>query len=269
MTEDDELEVDDSDEDEYEVEEIGVETAKGQCTGVFIETEGQLRRRTRRWKNRIQHATSNPPLQRSHEDAVSYAVRFALRMEQAGDLYVQDVSGNYSTSGPEVPVAYQVPHELLQGWARRPKKGKMYGRRYVNEFREEIKRLFDRGEEEKSKKMGPGRMLEELRRKHPNRFDLPTENEIRQEISKLAACRKKASPQESTTIAAAQNEQKLQRAAQTKFINRLLDLNPQIMPTAALERFREEFPECHMTDGSVKSKVSNLKSQRKKQSVVV
>jgi hypothetical protein len=75
--------------------------------------------------------------------------------------------------------------DFARGWATRPERGDMYGDRYVSNFTESIERLFRAGESDSSSKIGPGRMLEIIRAENPGRCDLPSENEIRQEISKL------------------------------------------------------------------------------------
>ncbi|KAG1651009.1 Zinc finger protein neuro-d4 [Nymphon striatum] len=72
---------------------------------------------------------------------------------------------------------------FASGWARRPSQGKSYGRKYIEPFKNHIDDMFMSGIEDKSNKTGPGRMLEQLRLKYPDRLDLPSESEIRQLIS--------------------------------------------------------------------------------------
>lgn len=45
--------------------------------------------------------------------------------------------------------------------------------------------MFKHGEKKNLSKFGPGRMLEVLKLRHPGRFDLPPESELRQEITKM------------------------------------------------------------------------------------
>lgn len=61
----------------------------------------------------------------------------------------------------------------------------MYGRKYVAAFQQEIQEIFEHGEQENSSKLGPDRILEVLKLRHPGRFDLPYESELRQEITKM------------------------------------------------------------------------------------
>ncbi|KAG1681219.1 SWI/SNF complex subunit SMARCC2 [Nymphon striatum] len=76
---------------------------------------------------------------------------------------------------------------LKEGWARRPSQGKSYGRKYIEPFKNDIDDMFMSGIEDKSNKTGPGRMLEQMRLKYPDRLNLPSESEIRQRISSLFA----------------------------------------------------------------------------------
>ncbi|KAG1651007.1 Zinc finger protein neuro-d4 [Nymphon striatum] len=86
----------------------------------------------------------------------------------------------------EIPMDYSSATTTFQllvfasGWARRPSQGKSYGRKYIEPFKNHIDDMFMSGIEDKSNKTGPGRMLEQLRLKYPDRLDLPSESEIRQ-----------------------------------------------------------------------------------------
>jgi hypothetical protein len=61
----------------------------------------------------------------------------------------------------------------------------MYRAKYLHLYATDIRAMFERGVATSSNKLGAGRMLEVLRRDYPGRFNLPTESEIRTEISRL------------------------------------------------------------------------------------
>jgi hypothetical protein len=46
------------------------------------------------------------------------------------------------------------------GWARVPKQGNMYGQKYIKPFKPEIENMFEEGVRDKSKRLGPARMLQ-------------------------------------------------------------------------------------------------------------
>ncbi|GMF59788.1 unnamed protein product [Phytophthora fragariaefolia] len=74
---------------------------------------------------------------------------------------------------------------LKMGWARRPKRGQMYGTKYISLYENEIEYMFRQGEKDPSRKMGPARMLEALIMMYPHRYNLPGGNEIRGLITRL------------------------------------------------------------------------------------
>ena len=73
-----------------------------------------------------------------------------------------------------------------KGWAQRSRvNGTLYGKKNINMYREDIKEMFMRGKRDSEKKMNPAIMLENLKHKYTNLFSLPSETEIRTEISAL------------------------------------------------------------------------------------
>jgi hypothetical protein len=48
------------------------------------------------------------------------------------------------------------------------------------------------GEADKAVKLQPSQMLERIKAEHPGRLDVPTEGDVRKEVSRLVAARKKA-----------------------------------------------------------------------------
>ncbi|KAG2945637.1 hypothetical protein PC116_g10486 [Phytophthora cactorum] len=168
----------------------------GFITGVRIGKSTQIRRRARKWKRadvpaRKTNVPSNLP---SERDITSYAKRSLIAMKNAGNIEVVEAASLPREMGDmhlTIPDATTDIPSLKQGWARRPPWGKMYGACYINRYEEEVAELFRQGEENSSCKFGPAHMLEVLIEKHPTKYDLPSENEIRSEISKLTRSRKK------------------------------------------------------------------------------
>lgn len=63
-------------------------------------------------------------------------------------------------------------------WDRRSGKGKYYGRRYIRSFKTEFDDMFVPEMEHGRNIFNPGMMLENLRSKHPGRFDFTSATEI-------------------------------------------------------------------------------------------
>ena len=76
-----------------------------------------------------------------------------------------------------------------RGWARRIKvDGSYYEKAYISNYLDDIEELFQRGKKNSSDEMNPAQMRDTLIAKYPNRFRIPSDTEIKQEIghSKLA-----------------------------------------------------------------------------------
>lgn len=121
--------------------------------------------------------------------------------------------------------------------------------------------MFEKGCKDQRNKIGPGRMLEALRNKYPERLDLPSETEIRQYITALTAKYNKHS-----TI---HIKRGIQEPFKTIITNIVVELHYLVKPKDALDQFkgmvvehlcREDFPD----DVKVKSFISELKSNYKK-----
>jgi hypothetical protein len=106
-------------------------------------------------------------------------------MQRVGDLVLRDPRhGVFEGTHTELD-ELTATVSFTRSWAERPPWGAMYSERYVGNFRREIEILYQIGEEDSNQKKGPGHMLEILKSQNPGRYDLPSENEIRQEIAKL------------------------------------------------------------------------------------
>ena len=81
-----------------------------------------------------------------------------------------------------------------QGWARRLKvDGGLYGRTYIQSFKDDVELLFQRGKLNSSEKMNPAQIRESLKEKYLNRFSISSETEIKQEIGLLFSKSKESS----------------------------------------------------------------------------
>lgn len=92
---------------------------------------------------------------------------------------------------------------LRLGWARRPKHGETLGVKYSNNFGEEIKEMWDRGEKEKAEKMSPGQMLSEILDKNPNITDLPGITDMAMSVQRVVnkgKATKKAAAEGATAV---------------------------------------------------------------------
>jgi hypothetical protein len=75
------------------------------------------------------------------------------------------------------------------GWAKRPGHGKMYGKKYIEEYKPFLRKLFETGEQDPSGKMSASRMVQSIR-EDPNfrvRLDHPGESEVKTYIAGLVA----------------------------------------------------------------------------------
>ena len=85
-------------------------------------------------------------------------------------------------------------------WACRKGYGKLYGKRYMNIYKEELLKLFEAGIIDSAKKMNPAKMREQLMSMFPHRFSIPSETEIKKfinlESQKLKYRSKKGNPSE-------------------------------------------------------------------------
>ena len=148
----------------------------------------KLRSIEKRKRKRFQSKYGNERI-----DVVARAIRFANRHILNGGLSVKDSEMN----DPSLEEAkdFEIGNEnYKKGWARRLKvDGGLYGRTYIQSFKDDVELLFQRGKLNSSEKMNPAQIRESLKEKYPNRFSIPSETEIKQEIGLLFSKSKKSS----------------------------------------------------------------------------
>ena len=64
--------------------------------------------------------------------------------------------------------------------------GGVYGRKYIKQYQDEIKKLFDKGNKDSSNKMNSAMVREFLAKKYPNTYSNPGKTEIKQQINAFA-----------------------------------------------------------------------------------
>ncbi len=124
--------------------------------------------------------------------------------------------------------------------------------------------MFNAGSEDKAIRMGPTRMLEKLKQQYTDRLNLPSETEIRQTITTLAAKQKKG---QQAALSTARGIILLYVATVIRIFN---DSNRTIKPAAGWTIFQQIHPpptnnaeeeSRYPTAAKVKSKISALRSQ--------
>ena len=207
------------------------------------------------------------------QDMVAAAVRLA-------SILITHHSVNITNGHSEMEEYNQAAHLEIseknhnhkhQGWARHPQRGAQYGRAYLEPYKKDTKRMFERGARVSSDKMSPSAMLEELQSLYPGRYTLPGENEIRAEITKLFG-RKKASDEDNAGSDHDESENEATKGRGSnlpkqyvKHLEELVERNPTIKPAEALRNLKAALclPHPFEHDKAIKTKVSSLKRKRK------
>lgn len=144
------------------------------------------------------------------------------------------------------------------GWAKRPGHGKMYGKKYIEDYKPILKTLFEIGEQDRSRKMSASRMLQSIEEDpvFRLRLDHPSESEVRGYISGLVQFAKRKRKREEDgprkSIITDEEEQFILTADLT------------LKPAAFYDSFNGQFPYSELSAARVKSKFSSMKSKNKK-----
>ena len=139
----------------------------------------------------------------TRNDVTARAIRFAHKLIHEGSIVVKDVDIEDTILDNANQYTLSNQH-FSKGWARRVKRdGGLYGRTYIHKYKDDIAEYFNKGEENSSEKMNSAQMRQSLKMKYPNRFTIPSETEIKQEISALfmdSKSKKKKSKQNNKDI---------------------------------------------------------------------
>ena len=211
---------------------------------------------------------------RTSNDLLSVALRHAHSLIREGKVDFIDTRARGTVSSTESSGEGQFvkdffehsiiefsPVQFNEGWAIRAAHGKAYGAKYIERYKDDIDAMFAKGCEDQRNKIGPGRMLETLRLKFPDRLDLPSETEIRQRITALTAKYKKHG-----TIFVKKG---IQEPFKTLLRGIVESSNFTIKPKDALVSFKTKAvehsgSEDYPTDSKVKSFISALKAKHRK-----
>lgn len=258
----------------------------GTVTGIRVLFNSKFRHR-KEWTNKskensaiVKRIRKGPALAsskeklNSHTGLVEYGIRKTLDMVVGGSIRtvtIMDASESLDNSLPLPPDfdKNKIVDLFRKSWAKRPPRGQMYGPKYIERFRNEIYEMYEAGNKEKSEKKSPGQMLEILNERYPLEFCLPSENDIRSEISKFQVQRKKG-PAPSTLATKPSEAGGRTNSSQkdlTTFLHQLLAINPAMKPAEALSHVKSKFDASKSqlpSDQQIKSKFSALKTKEKK-----
>ena len=118
-------------------------------------------------------------------DVITRSIRFANDHIIRGGLIVKDAHMTDASLSQAEEFELDSTH-YQRGWARRTKiEGSLYGKSYISNYLDDIEELFQRGKKNSSDKMSPAQMRDALIAKYPNRFTIPSETVIKQEIGRL------------------------------------------------------------------------------------
>ena len=117
-------------------------------------------------------------------DVLAKAVRIAKSHLTKSQKFLdyEDTDPNYDLASEYVP-SQEEREWFKPGWARRKRHGQLYGTSYVEDFKEELIKMFEIGANDSSRKMNAGKMREKLSILYPNKFNIPSELAIKQFIS--------------------------------------------------------------------------------------
>ena len=163
----------------------------------------------------------------------------------------------------EIARDYQIPKKFLkaQGWARRPRKGEMYGAKYIGRFKPELFEYFKIGSRDNDKKLGPTVVLERLQLAHPDLYTLPNFAEIQSFVSQCFNREKDGNSEEPIPSSTSQRRQRgngVVEVTENEEMEEAISMivhyyGGNILPKYVLSRLRDQF-----SSAAVDSQKSNL-----------
>ena len=199
-------------------------------------------------------------------DLVAFGVRYAANQIHTHAVCIRDGR----LDAPEYQLSRATSLSARpQGWGRRPRHGDTMGARYLPEFVQDVTALFNRGACKSSLKLGPAQMRDELKRKYPSRFSIPSRAELRTYISALFMKAKNSSTgmvDSNRQISGRRGRRSLLPDTVRGFVTQLINANPEMKAAEALKRVRAQFPDLPLeaTDSRIKNRIANAKSLSKR-----
>ena len=221
------------------------------------------------------NSTKYDKYKNTRNDVTARAIRFAHKLIQEGSIIVKDVEIQDAILNNAENFSLSNEH-FAKGWARRVKRdGGLYGRTYIAKYRENIAEFFNKGKESSSDKMNSAQMRESLKIKYPNRFTIPSETEIKQEISALFVDsknnNKKSNKENKDPIVLNRDEETVDWK---NILDSLVQSNISEKPKAIYEKyFRTITQDYHVSidalpeEKIVKNKISVIRQKHKKKAI--
>ena len=159
-----------------------------------------------------------------------------------------------------------------RGWGRRPHHGDTLGATYLQKYEREVVEMFNSGVFSSTSKIGPAQMREELRRRYPGKFSIPSQQELRSKVSTLFMASKAIGgqpvpiPDETHVRKPRRGRKSTLPDAVSSFLLGAVKQTPTLKPQHGLEQVRAKFPDLPtlVTDKQIKAKVSAIKANLKK-----
>ena len=163
-------------------------------------------------------------------------------------------------------------------WARRKGYGQLYGETYMDEFKDELLRMFREGTINDGNKMNPGKMRETLMNMFPHKFSIPSELEIKKFITSEAQKQKKKGKRNENPAERRGRKSGGNTGIWTTLLNPLIEENANAKPEEIYELFIKQIsvddqsrpPDLPMNENGdidkkkIKSKINQERAKIKK-----
>ena len=117
------------------------------------------------------------------KDSYAKAVRYAKEIVSTSEYFHDSNTKTnplYSLSADYTP---ESNFAISPSWARRKGYGQLYGETYLEQYKDDLLKMFNDGCTKSANKMNPGKMRENLMNMFPHRFSIPSELEIKKFIA--------------------------------------------------------------------------------------
>ena len=147
----------------------------------------------------------------------------------------------------------------------------MYGKKYIDRYRAEITDMFEKGVLNSSGKNSAPTIWEQLIMKYPDRYDIPSEQEIRQEIGRLLSLQEKGGDFRNAKPGRRGRKGMDERYA--TILKEIVTKDPEVKPKKGYELFLQMLEGAedgsHITEKQVRGEISSLKQAARKKKALV